>query len=648
MGPEAAHNLRRRLQGERQRHLSPPPKLTISQWADRERYLSPESSSMPGRWRTDHVEPARGVMDAVSDPAVHTVTAMVCTQLLKTEVINNVVGYHIHQDPAPILVMQPTLEMAAAWSKDRLSPMVRDSPALQGTLGKPRAKDSENTIYHKKFAGGHLSVIGSNSPASLASRPIRIVLADEVDRYEVSAKSEGDPIRLAAKRQETFWNRKRVETSSPTIKGASRIEASFETSDQRRYYVPCPHCGDLQLLQWAQVQWPEGQPDQAAYACASCGTLWSEADRLAAVQRGEWRQTAPFHCCGEDQDVKDWADEVDAAGCRRAVCAHCGGEAPFRGHAGFHLNRLASPWTTLADVAQEFIDAKREGPESLKVFVNTALAETWEEEGEGLETDYLLERREEYPSDPVPDGVLLLTAGVDVQDDRLELEIVGWGVSEETWSLDYRVLYGDPSGSGLWQELDEVLRGRYEHPSGMDLRIESACVDSGGHHTQAVYDFCRPRYGRVFAIKGQAGQGRPIWPEKANKSMARKLPVFMVGVDTAKDLVYNRLQVLEPGPGFCHFPARYDQPFFDGLTAEQKRTRYSKGFPVQEWVLPSGVRNEPLDCRVYATAARRAKNIDLQARARAVQEAARGNTQAARKAVQGRRSRRRIISKGIS
>ncbi len=608
MRAESRRALRRQVRHTIARACAPPPRLTVSQWADEYRYLSPESSSEPGKWSTSRVEPARGVMDAFTDPRVERVTAMVCTQVLKTESLNNVVGFHIAQDPAPILALQPTIAMAEAWSKDRLAPMLRDTPALKGRVGDPRAKDSENTILHKTFAGGHITIAGANSPASLASRPIRIVLCDEVDRYPPSAGTEGDPVSLAVERTSTFWNRKIGLFSTPTVKGKSRIEASFLESDQRRFFVPCAHCGEARPLKWAQVRWQEGKPETAAYYCECCGSAWSEGQRLRAIRRGRWRQTAEFICCGDKQTPSKW----DADG--RSLCRVCARPSPFGGHAGFHLNKLASPWTTIPKIVAQFLEAKN-FPDRLKVWVNTTLAETWEDAGESVEAGGLFERREDYEAEPLPPGVLLVTAGVDIQDDRAEIEYLGHGLEEETWSLDYLRLYGDPTSRQFWEAIDEALARRFTHPSGRSLAIEAACVDSGGHHTQAVYDFCRPRAGRrVWAIKGAAG-ARPIWPEKATKNAAKRVNVFILGVDTAKDLIYKRLTIAEPGPGYCHFPKRYGESYFDGLTAEKAVTKYRNGFPYRVWEKPAGGRNEPLDCRVYALAARLSLKVDLPRRA---------------------------------
>ena len=458
----------------------------------------------------------RGVMDAVSDPTVRQVVVMSAAQVGKTEVLLNMIGFHVDQDPAPILVVQPTLSMAQAFSKDRLAPMLRDTPNLKGKVRDPRSRDSGNTTLHKVFPGGHVTIAGANSAAGLASRPVRIVLCDEVDRYPSSAGTEGDLIRLAAKRATTFWNAKLVTVSTPTVKNASRIEAEFVDSDQRDYWVPCPHCDEAQTLRWASVQWQPDRPETAVYVCEHCGVVWSDADRLKSLKRGEWKASAEF-----------------------------------KGIAGFRLSGLNSPWISLTEAVRDFLEAKKL-PETLRVWVNTYLGETWEETGEGVADEGIADRREEYEG--CPEGVVLITAGVDVQDDRIECEIVGWGRDEESWSLGYQTIYGDPSGPAVWGDLEAYLNTPWHHPRGVELPVRSACIDTGGHHTNAVYSFVRPREGRrVFAIKGVGGEGRAL-VGRPSKNNVGKVRLFPVGVDTAKELIYARLKIKEPGPGYCHFP----------------------------------------------------------------------------------------------
>ena len=555
------------------RRLTPPPRLSVAEWADRERRLDSQSSAEPGRWYTSRAEYQRGIMDACSDPSVREVVVMCGTQSGKSEAILNTIGYHMHHDPCPILVMQPTVDMAQAFSKDRVTAgLIRPTPALRGLVNDSRAKDANNTTLHKVFPGGALSLVGANSPSSLASRPIRVVLCDEVDRYPPSAGEEGDPISLAKRRAATFWNRKIIQVSTPTNKDASRIELAYQETDKRKFYVPCQHCGHEQTLAWSQVNWEDGNPKTARYHCEECGVGWTESERHAAVAHGRWIASAPFN-----------------------------------GAAGFWFNALYSPWVDLVDTVEEFL-ACRKDPMRLKTFVNTILAETWEDQGDGVDDYAISQRKEDYEG--IPDDVVLLTAGVDVQDDRLEVEIVGWGAGEESWQIEYHVLYGDPSSPQLWARLDEILLATYEHPIGEPMLIRSTCVDSGGHHTRAVYNYAKTRAGhRVFAIKGVGGEGKPI-VGRPSKNNVGKVPLYAIGVDTAKELHYARLRIEEPGPGYCHFQAKRDDEYFRQLTAEKQVIRYHKGFPTRTWI-KTRTRNEALDVRVYAIAAFHILNVNM-------------------------------------
>lgn len=556
--------------------LRPPPKLTVSEWADTYRQLSRESSAVSGQWSTSKAEYQRGMMDAVSDSRYETVVLMTCAQIGKTELVNNVIGYHIHQDPAPILVVHPTVEMANAWSKDRLSPAIRDTPVLTRLIADPKSRDSGNTVLHKSFPGGRVTASGANSPASLASRPCRLILMDEVDRFPLSAGSEGDPVGLAKRRSATYYNRKIVLVSTPTETGSSRIAAAYEESDQRKYFVPCPHCGEHQVLKWSNVKWNDGDPSSAHYVCDECGSVWTELDRSRAIRRGEWRATA---------------------------------EAKGK-VAGFHLNGIYSPWTRLEDAVQDFLTSKSD-PMRLRTFVNTFLGETFDSErGEQLDEMDLMNRAEDW-GDEIPEEVLLITAGVDTQDDRLEVELIGWARGEESYSLAYHTLYGDPSTAELWLRLDDVLKTPFIHPITGEMICRSACVDSGGHYTQQVYNYCRTRVGRrIFAIKGIGGEGRPI-VGRPSKSNIGKVNLFPVGVDTAKEVVMARLRIKEPGEGYCHFPTGRSEEYYRMLTSEKRVVKYYKGRPRNEWV-KTRTRNEALDCRVYGTAALSILNLNLE------------------------------------
>lgn len=569
---------------------APPTKLTVSQWADAHRILSPESSAAVGRWETARAEFQRGVMDAVSDPDVEEVVIMSSVQIGKTEIISNVIGDGIDNDPSPMLLVEPTLEIAHAYSKDRLAPMIRDTARLRGKVRDVKSRDSGNTLLHKIFPGGHITLAGANSPASLSSRPVRRVLCDEVDRFPVSAGAEGDPVSLAKNRSVTFWNRKIVLASTPTIKGRSRIESAYEASDKRKYWVPCPHCQTFQILKWCQVRWPspsgEGKwkaeahrPEDAVYLCESCGAELTHADKQNMVAKGEWRA-----------------------------------DAQFKGIAGFWINALYSPWMTVAAIAQQFLAAKAGGPLQLQVFTNTILAETWAEHAaESLDENIFYHRREQYAAQ-VPAGAAVLTAGVDVQEDRIECEVRGWGRGEESWGIEKKVFFGpttDPNG-GAWQSLDEYLPTTFLHASGIRLPIACTCIDTG-FRTKEAYAFIRPRQGRrIFAVKGSKDRGKPI-VSRPTKSGVSAVFLFEVGTDTAKTTIHARLRTAEPGPGYLHFPMTYDLDHFEQLTAEKQVTTFRKGYRQVEWVKEPNSRNEALDLTVYNLAALAILNPNLDA-----------------------------------
>lgn len=494
-------------------------------------------------------------------------------QIGKTECLGNILGYFMHQDPSPILRVDATLEMAETYSKDRLLPMLRDSPALTQLID-IKSKNSSNTILKKNFKGGQLTMAGSNSPASLASRPIRVVLCDEIDRYPHSAGTEGDPVNLAIKRSTTFWNRRIILVSTPTIKGASRIEKAWNDSDKRRYYVPCPHCGEYQVLRWESVKWDKGNEPNAWYECGHCRERITTGQKVAMLRRGEWRASAPF-----------------------------------KGVAGFHLNEFYSPWRSFGDVVVDFLKAK-DDPQLLKVWVNTSLGETFDEQGgEGLEWQQLLARCEPYPPGTVPDAALILTAGVDVQNDRLSVSVWGWGLGEESWLIYTIELYGDPSESKVWGHLDTLLTSSFTHESGIELKITAAAIDTG-FLTQEVYNYVRTRKElTLYAIKGlstpgKAIVGRPSLQEVSYKGKLLKKGVRLwpIGTDTAKELIYARLRIKSEGPGYLHFPLGTDEEFFLQLCAEKVRTVFIKGFPKREWV-KIRPRNEALDTLIYAYAA---------------------------------------------
>ena len=557
--------------------LNPPPKYSVSQWADARRKLSSEASAIPGQWRTALVEYMREPMDLVGDPRVIRVVVMAAAQIAKSEFLLNVIGYLIDYDPSPIMLVQPTLEMAESFSKDRVAPMLRDTPALSNKVAENKSRDTNNTIRQKVFPGGHLTLVGANSPSSLASRPIRAVLFDEVDRFPLSAGTEGDPINLATKRTATFWNRIIVMVSTPTEKGSSRIETAYEEGDMRQRWCPCAHCGHHQTLRWSNVQWTDRKPETARYKCEGCGVLWTDAERIVAVRNGYWKA------------------QVD-----------------FNGVASFHVTGLLSPFATMADGVREFLSAKSD-PSQLRVWVNTYLGETWEDEGQRIDSHALMQRCEEWET-RVPDGVTLLTAGADVQDDRLECEIIGWGDNYESWSIDYATFYGDPSAPDVWNELRAFLRQIFHHPRFGDITVRATCIDTAGHYTKNAYDFVKANE-RIYGIKGMPGEGKPI-VGRPSKSNYGNIHLFPVGVHSAKELLNARLRAKPGETGYCNFPSGRANEYFEQLTAEKLVTKYTKGFKRQEFIKIRS-RNEALDCRVYGTAALELLSVDLIAQRRA-------------------------------
>ena len=571
------HNarMRRTLRGLLVQRLQPPPRLTMSRWAAQHLHLSREEGPDPGVWRPDRAPFQAEIMDSLSDPTVQEVTVMSSSQVGKTTIAKAAAGYFMAMDPSPILYVQSTLDMAESFSKDRLAPMLRDSPTLT-RLVDDKARDAGNTLLHKVFPGGHLTMAGANSAASLASRPIRVLLLDEVDRYPASAGAEGDPVNLAVARTSNFWNRKILKISSPSLKADSRISQDYEASDQRRFNVPCPHCDHLHALDWEHVMYNRDDPEDlesAAHVCPSCGGLYGDQHKPAMMARGRW------------------------------VAA-----VPGRSRKGYQISQLYSPWVLVSEIVRKWHDTQGK-PEQIKTFYNTVLGLPYEEAGDTSDASELAKRREAYSHRAIPSGVLLLVAGVDVQDDRLEVEILGLGREEECWGVLYVVLMGDPAQSDVWRRLDELLLADMQIEDGRVLRVRAAAVDSGGHHTQAVYAFCQPRAGRnIWAIKGAPGP-RPIWPIRASKSTKYKgFAVRLVGVDTAKDLIHARLKLKcskdEAAAGVCHFPGDYDDSWFDQLTIERRVTTYSSsGQMIRTWIAPKGKRNETLDVRVYAWAA---------------------------------------------
>ena len=504
-------------------------------------------------------------MDAFNEPNIERIVVMTSSQVGKTEILLNAIGYYIDQDPSPMMCVQPTLQMGQSFSKDRLAAMIRDTDKIRDCVKDARSRDSGNTTMHKKFAGGHISIVGSNSASGLASRPIRILLMDEVDRYEASAGAEGSPVSLAIARTKTFSNRKIFLCSTPTIKGLSAIETAFEESDKRYYEVPCPECDHYQVLKWKNVVWDDDKPETASYACEDCGSVIDESKKQWMLKHGRWTPTA------ESSNT-----------------------------AGFHISELYSVWSKWSDMAKNFLEAKKQ-PEMLKTWINTALGESWEEQGDAVEYESLLERRLNYDHATIPEDVLIITAGCDVQKDRIEVQTVGWGKQYEAWVIDYKIFWGDPNAQNVWSDLDAYLKKRFKTESERMIPISCCTIDSGGHHTNMVYHFTKPRQSRrIFAIKGLSQAGKPI----ANRPTfvgKNKAVLYGVGTDSAKEAIFARLSC-EPEDSTLHFCLDLDEEYFKQLTAEKRVTKFVRGKKSLVWkqIRP---RNEALDTLVYNFAA---------------------------------------------
>lgn len=497
-----------------------------------------------------------------------------------TECGNNWLGYIMHFAPGPILAVQPTVDMAKRLSKQRIAPMIDETPALRGLVSAPRARDASNTMLVKEFRGGFLIMTGSNSASALSSMPVRYLFLDEVDRYPTDVEEEGDPVLLAERRTNTFSRRKILLTSTPTVKGLSRIESEFKASDQRFYFVPCPHCGHEQALVWAGIKWDKDNSRNVWYECGECAGRIEEHHKTAMLAAGQWRATA---------------------------------EAESHKTVGYHLNALYCPvgWRSWADIVGEFLDAKS-NRERLKTWVNTVLAESFDDEYTSvLDSENLASRCEFYEPMTAPEPVCLATAGVDVQDDRLAVVIRGWGAGEQSWLIYHTEIYGDPALSNVWIQLKSLLQSPIQHELGATLTPRIVAIDSGGHHTQQVYAFCRDhkRTLGAVAIKGQsqAGKspvGRPVKVDLNYKGQAIKkgAELYPVGSDTIKSTLYARLKSAE-GEGQYHFYHGVGPEYFKQLTSERQIIRYRNGYPKKEWTKKSTDRNEALDCEVYAYAA---------------------------------------------
>lgn len=587
-----------------------PPKLTLSEWADAYRWISTEASSQPGQWKTDRVPYLREIMDAISGREYQDITIVKCSQSAGTEVLLNACGFYMDQEPSAILVIQPNVKpMAEGFSKTRVAPMVRDCVRLRDKVKSPRARDSGNTILQKSFPGGTLFIMGANSPAGLASNPIRIVLADELDRWPASAGSEGDPLGLAAARQITFRHRKKtVKVSSPGNEGESRIAKEWKASDQRHYYMPCPHCGHEQPLEWRDS---DGHPDIVAGKGESRVSWEKDGDGDDVIHRTD---TAIFVC----RDCGGAIDDTHKAGMLAA--GRWVKHNPSSKRAGFHISGLMSPWVRWTELAAEWI-LVHEDEELRKTFFNTKLGLLYSPSGQEVDPTKLGSRAIEYPVAPdgtvlLPMGVALLTAAIDVQGDRIEVLIVGWGEREESYLIRLERLYGDPEQADVWERAGALLDREWKHASGVSLRVRVCFVDSG-FSQDAVFGFVKSRPGgRVFASKGVENAKQPL--SRASKANRDGIKVFSINPTAFKDVLFSRLRRKHAGPGWLHFgkaeQTGADETFYVQFGAEKRRVQWVNNKPVVKYVNPSKKRNEAIDLYVLSLAALRSLGLNVSQR----------------------------------
>lgn len=591
-----------------QNNLVPPPDMKPSEWAEANVKI-PVGNAIPGPINFANAPYQRGMLDAIVEPGVRRVSYMTGAQLGKTTVQQCATGYFIEHEPRSQIFVQPTQGDVQTFLETKLRPMLEANPKIANRMAKQRGRDGVNNSRIISFIGGWLMFSWAGSPKTLRGRSAPITQADEIDGMD--ATPEGDPVELLAQRAATFGDMAvRTESSTPTVKGESRIETGFEEGDQRRFEVPCPHCDQPQYLKWSQVSWEgrvstsikeadkdlgqDHKPETARYVCEHCGSCWDDGERIAAIRTAE--------------------DKGHGWKARK----------PFKGHASFHAPEMLSTFRRLRDIVQSYLDKLALG--DVQSFQNVSLGETYEELGDKADPTTLQERAKlEVWRAQVPAGGLYLTAGIDMQNDRLEVEIVAWGEAEESWSVDYRVLWGDTLQNDVWEDLDDLLAETFVHESGAVLSIQSAVLDTGGTagHTQRAYEYCKGKTGRrLFAGKGMGGWGMPIVQAPQRRQSGknkRKVDLFIVGTDEAKLMVMRRLVATvnakdegdNPrlyGPGYCHIPAGREEEWFKQITAEKLLTRYVKGQPVREWHKPDKARNEALDCRVYAYAALKIMN----------------------------------------
>ena len=586
--------------------LEPRKRQNIWQWADENRFLakgvSAKSEHGDARYHSADAPHQREPQESFTDPSVQMTVLIMASQIGgKTEIYNNVIGYHMDYKQASIVVMYPTIETAEKFSKNKLSPAINATECLAKVASPDRKRTSGSTILQKNFIGGSIYIVGSNSTSSLRGAFGPVLLGDEIDDYEFDIGGQGDPLDLLWKRGESYPNVVKGLASTPTVQGNSRIWSHFEASDQRFWFMPCPHCGKeiifkkshasklREEIPFAYLDYEQGNTQSARLICNECSGIITDSQRLEMYFAGKWKPTAPFS-----------------------------------GIRGYHLNYFYCPWPAhkgfanrLHEFAEEWERAKKKGPTSLKVAINTALCECWEAEYEKPPDHSALILRCQTYANLIPEEVCYLTGFVDVQSDRLELEWVGWGIGEECWGIETKKLFGNPFQPSVWEELDVELRRTFDHPSGAKMKLSCVLIDSGGQSdnrafSQPVYRFVIRRQSRyVFAAKGSSEIGAPLVAGKLQKN---GVMLQMIGTDVCKSTVYERLNILIPGPLYCHFPQGrgYDEEYFKQLTAEAVTQVKGKNSTKRMWV-KQRARNEALDMRAGNIAAFEIRNPNLEA-----------------------------------
>jgi phage terminase large subunit GpA-like protein len=587
---ESRRHLRSAIASDAEEIFQPPPIMTVSEWSDANRYL-PATSAEPGRFRTSRVPYLRRIMDVLGSETVREVVFAKAAQVCGSTAAENFLGYLMDQAPCAILEVWPTEKALKAWSTKRLDPMINDTPCLKAKFPRTGRRDSADSIFSKQFPGGYIQALTAKSTADLRSHSARVWVAEEVDEWEGDLGEQGDPLSLLRARARTFWNAKGYMVSTPTIRGFSRIWTELESSTWEEYWVPCPHCNHFQTLRWRDANEDEAAageyrlvwekdsagdliPGTVCYICENCSELIPERHKISMLEQGEWRARFPS---------------------RRKV--------------GFHINTIYSPLCPWDEIITAFLSALKR-PAEMKTFVNTMQGLPYEEEGDKVEKGFLAKRAEKYAA-AVPNGVGLLVAGVDVQGDRNELFVWGFGAGEESWLIAWEQLDGDPNQDEVWRLLDRRLLSLWQHEGGAQMRI-SACAIDAGYLTDRVHRFCASRAARrIIPMVGRDGRGRKLieapsadkYRRSTKGGQRKKRPTHILGSDSGKDMLYGRLRITKPGPGYVHFPDTVDPMFFEQITSEKLVTKYKNRRPIRVWEKLPDRRNEALDGTLLAMAA---------------------------------------------